>query len=83
MGFGCEFDPHGVASQGRPYSFKCPETSLVISNILARFFPLKTALKAPSTLMRVQNRSGFTGFFKFFPTDQKMLSFFPIWLDVY
>jgi len=36
-----------------PYFFKCPDTSLVISNMLTCFLPLKTAFKLSSALMSV------------------------------
>ena len=44
-----------VSSCSRPpaYFFKCPETSLVISNMLTCFLPLKTAFRFSSALMRV------------------------------
>src|ERR1017187_7689717 len=35
------------------YFFKCPETSLVISNMLTCFLPLNTACKFSSALIRV------------------------------
>ena len=44
-----------VSSCSRPpvYFFKCPETSLVISNMLTCSLPLKTAFRFSSALMRV------------------------------
>ena len=36
-----------------PHFFTCPETSLVISNMLTCFLPLKTAFRFSSALMRV------------------------------
>src|SRR6266404_6596368 len=38
----------------RSYFFKWPETSLVISNMLTCFLPLKTALRLSSALMKVR-----------------------------
>ena len=46
-----------------PYFFKCPETSLVISNMLTCFLPLNTALKFSSALIRVRFLASCNPFF--------------------
>ena len=42
-----------LSSNRRGYFFRCPETSLVISNIETDFLPLKTAFSASSALIWV------------------------------
>ena len=50
-----EGDSHGLCPvRASPYFFKCPETSLVISNMLTCFLPLNTAFKFSSALIWVR-----------------------------
>jgi len=44
---------HGLTIHTALYFFKCPETSLVISNMLTCFLPLNTGFKFSSALIRV------------------------------
>src|ERR1700677_807696 len=53
-GAGCQVMTAGTAAQKTTASqATCPETSLVISNMLTCFLPLKTAVRCSSALIRV------------------------------
>ena len=52
-GDGQSLDGSATGLSESPYFFTCPETSLVISNMLTCFLPLKTAFRFSSALIRV------------------------------